>query len=154
MHRARGQYCCILDFLGKDDVLVVTRLDRLARSVQDGLKIIGILAEKSAHLKVLQQPIDTTTPEGRLFFTMTAGFSEFELGIRKARQAEGIALAKRRGVYKGRKPTVPRDRVLELRAQGMGPAAIARTLKVSESSVFRILGERNARLPDGDARNG
>ena len=89
-----------LNYLRDGDVLVITRLDRLARSVKHFSEVIETLSEKQVGFRCIQQPIDTTSSTGRLMMQMLAAFAEFELVIRKERQAEGIAKAKERGVYK------------------------------------------------------
>jgi len=124
----------------KGDCLVVTRLDRLARSTSDLLTISKILNEKDVNLVVLEQPINTTTPEGRLFFTLLAAFGEFETAIRAARQREGIdaALAKSDSPFKGRPATIKAENIERLNSTGLGPAAIARELNISRQSVYRV----------------
>ncbi len=129
----------VLDFLQEGDTLLVTRIDRLARSLMDLEGLVGVLKEKGVHLKATGQPIDTATPAGRAFLQMLGVFAEFETAIRRERQMEGIAKAKERGVYKGRKPSVPVERVREMRAEGVGPSAIAKELGIARSSVYKAL---------------
>jgi DNA invertase Pin-like site-specific DNA recombinase len=86
------------------DELVVTRIDRLARSIGDLQAIVRTLKERGASLKALQQPIDTSTAAGKCFLDMLGVFAEFETNLRRERQLEGIAKAKARGVYNGRRP--------------------------------------------------
>lgn len=137
----REQLQILLDFIQPGDVLIVTRLDRLARSISDLIEISRTIEQKGAALKVLHQNIETETPAGRLFFAIMGAIGQFETELRRERQLEGINRAKANGVYRGRKPTVPREKVLELKSSGMGPAEIARTLEIGESSVFRVLRE-------------
>lgn len=128
----------------KGDTLVVTRLDRLARSTRDLHNIVHTLTTKGVGLRVIEQAIDTTTPEGRMFFTMLSAVAEFETEIRKARQREGIDAALAKGPdspFKGRPATIDADKVNALRAQGKTPTAIAKTLGVARSSVYRYLKE-------------
>jgi len=128
--------------LRKHDCLVITRLDRLARSTRDLLKIADILDEKGVDLVCLEQPVNTTTPEGRLFFTLLGAFGEFETAIRAARQREGIDAALAKGAdspFKGRPATIDADRVKTLKANGMGATAIARELGITRQSVYRLL---------------
>lgn len=129
----------VLDFIRPGDTLMVTRIDRLARSVADLERIVGVLKDKSAHLKATEQPIDTSTPAGVAFLQMLGVFAQFETAIRRERQLEGIAKAKEAGVYKGRKPSVPVDEVRRLRAEGVNPTDIAKRLKIGRGSVYRAL---------------
>lgn len=135
----RQELKTLLDFIRFGDTLMVTRIDRLARSVADLEKIVGVLKERGAFLRATEQPIDTSTPAGVAFLQMLAVFAQFETAIRRERQMEGIAKAKQSGVYKGRKPSVPVDEVRRLRAEGVRPADIARRLKIGRGSVYRAL---------------
>ena len=137
--KGRTELRTLLDFLRDGDQLVVTRVDRLARSIGDLQDIVREVESKGASLRAIEQPVDTASAAGKAFLSMLGVFAEFETALRRERQMEGIAKAKAAGVYKGRKKTVPVERVRELRAQGMGPARIARTLGVSRSSVYRAL---------------
>src|SRR5258707_15321781 len=96
----------VLDFLRKGDVLMVTRIDRLARSIGDLQDIVRAIKAKGASLKATEQPIDTGTAAGKCFLDMLGVFAEFETNLRRERQLEGIAKAKAAGLYKRRKPTV------------------------------------------------
>jgi DNA invertase Pin-like site-specific DNA recombinase len=98
----RTELASVLDFLRPGDTLVVTRIDRLARSIADLADIVRQLEKKGVSLKATEQPIDTSTPAGRAFLQMLGVFAEFETAIRRERQMEGIAKAKKAGVYKGR----------------------------------------------------
>ncbi|MEH2510177.1 DNA invertase Pin-like site-specific DNA recombinase [Nitrobacteraceae bacterium AZCC 1564] len=129
----------VLDFLRAGDVLTVTRIDRLARSIGDLQDIVRAVRDKGASLKATEQPIDTSTAAGKAFLDMLGVFAEFETNLRKERQLEGIAKAKAEGVYKGRKPSIDVDKVRALKAEGMGPAAIAKVLKIGRASVYRAL---------------
>lgn len=135
----REELDTVLSFVRPGDTLMVTRIDRLARSVADLEGIVGRLREKGAHLRATEQPIDTSTPAGRMFFQMLGVFAEFETAIRKERQMEGIAKAKAAGVYKGRKPSVPVEAVRQLKAEGVNPAQIAKRLGIGRASVYRAL---------------
>ena len=130
----------VLTFLRPGDTLIVTRIDRLARSLLDLEGIVKELREKEVHLKALEQPVDTSTPAGKAFLQMLGVFAEFETALRRERQMEGIAKAKAAGVYKGRKPSVPADEIKQLHARGTKPAEIARQLGVGRTSVYRALG--------------
>lgn len=131
----------VLSVLGDGDALVVTRLDRLGRSMRDLANIAHEIEQAGAHLKVIEQSVDTSTAAGRAFYGMLAVFAAFETDVRRERQLEGIAMAKRQGVYKGGQPRLDRPRVMELSGQGLGPAAIARELGMARSSVYRLLEE-------------
>lgn len=135
----RDELRIILEFLRKDDVLMVTRIDRLARSIGDLQDIVRAIRTKGASLKATEQPIDTGTAAGKAFLDMLGVFAEFETNLRKERQLEGIAKAKADGVYKGRKPSVDTAQVRAMKAQGMGPSAIAKALKIGRASVYRAL---------------
>ena len=99
------------------------------------------IEQAGAHLKVIEQSVDTSSAAGRAFFGMLAVFAAFETDVRRERQLEGIAKAKRQGLYKGGKPRLDRQRVQELVAGGARPAAIARELGMARSSVYRLLRE-------------
>ena len=131
----------ILDYVRGGDELVITRIDRLARSVKDLQDIVGFLKEKGVSLRATEQPIDTTTAAGKCFLDMLGVFAEFETNLRKERQMEGIAKAKDRGVYKGRKPSIDVDNVRSLKEQGLGATAIAKELGIGRASVYRVLTE-------------
>lgn len=129
----------VLSFVRTGDTLMVTRIDRLARSVADLERIVAALRAKGAFLRATEQPIDTSTPAGVAFLQMLGVFAQFETAIRKERQMEGIARAKAAGVYKGRKPSVPVDEVRRLKAEGVKPTEIAKRLKIGRGSVYRAL---------------
>jgi len=135
----RAELQTILDFLRPGDVLMVTRIDRLARSIGDLQDIVRAVKAKGAALKATEQPIDTATAAGKCFLDMLGVFAEFETNLRKERQLEGIAKAKQAGVYKGRKRSVDIDAVRALKVEGVGPAAIAKRLGVARASVYRAL---------------
>lgn len=121
------------------DALMVTRLDRLARSVLDLHSIAAELQEKGVDLIVTEQSIDTTTPQGRLMFTMLGAIAAFENDLRRERQAEGIATAKAEGRYKGRPATLDTEGILAAHRAGDKPAEIARRFHVARSSVYRVI---------------
>src|ERR1700726_1646081 len=135
----REELRIVLDFLRKGDVLMVTRIDRLARSIGDLQDIVRTVKERGASLKATEQPIDTSTAAGKAFLDMLGVFAEFETNLRRERQLEGIADAKARGVYRGRKASIDSGKVKALKAEGMGPSAIAKTLKIGRASVYRAL---------------
>lgn len=129
----------LLDFARNGDTIVVTRIDRLARSVRDLQNIVHELKEKGVSLKATEQAVDTGTSAGKCFLDMLAVFAEFETNLRRERQMEGIAKAKSRGVYSGRKQTIDVERVQRLKAKGMGATAIAREMGIDRTSVYRVL---------------
>ena len=135
----REELRTVLDFLQAGDVLMVTRIDRLARSIGDLQDIVRAVRAKGASLKATEQPIDTGTAAGKCFLDMLGVFAEFETNLRRERQLEGIAKAKAEGVYKGRPALIDADRVRELRAQGLGATQIAKALKIGRASVYRVL---------------
>jgi DNA invertase Pin-like site-specific DNA recombinase len=137
--KGRDELATVLEFLRPGDTLVVTRLDRLARSLEDMLGIVRHLTEKGVSLKATEQQVDTSSATGRAFLQMLGVFAEFETAIRKERQLEGIAKAKAAGVYKGRKPSVPVEEVRRLHAEGASPTIIAKRLGIGRASVYRAL---------------
>src|ERR1700746_3335760 len=137
----RDELRTVLDFLRKGDVLMVTRIDRLARSIGDLQDIVRAVKAKGASLKATEQPIDTSTAAGKCFLDMLGVFAEFETNLRKERQLEGIAKAKARGVYRGRKATIDPTKIKQMKADGMGPSRIAKALKIGRASVYRALSE-------------
>jgi DNA invertase Pin-like site-specific DNA recombinase len=141
----RKQLELALQVLLAGDKLVVTRLDRLGRSLRDLANIAHEIETSGANLKVIDQSVDTATSAGRAFFGMLAVFAQFETDVRRERQAEGIHQAKKAGAYKGGKRRIDRQDVLKRLADGTGPAAVARALGVSRMSVYRISDERARR---------
>ena len=140
MTAGRQELKTIIEFIRPGDTLVVTRIDRLARSIGDLQDIVRTLRTKGAALRATEQPIDTTTAAGKCFLDMLGVFAEFETNLRKERQLEGIAKAKATGVYKGRPATIEAAQVRELKAQGIGASEIAKRLKIGRASVYRVLG--------------
>jgi DNA invertase Pin-like site-specific DNA recombinase len=135
----RTELATVLDFLRAGDTLMVTRIDRLARSVADLEKIAAMLKEKRAFLRATEQPVDTSSAAGTAFFQMLGVFAQFETALRRERQMEGIARAKSAGVYKGRRPSVDAAAVRSLRDQGLGGSEIAKKLGIGRASVYRAL---------------
>lgn len=135
----RKELAAILDFIREGDTLVVTRIDRLARSIGDLQTIIVQLSARGARLKATEQPIDTSTAAGKAFLDMLGVFAEFETNLRRERQMEGIAKAKAAGAYKGRKPSIDPGEIHRLHKQGSGPTEIARHLGIGRASVYRAL---------------
>src|SRR5438552_18436986 len=130
-----------LDFIREGDTLIVTKLDRLARSTQHLLDIADRVKAKKADLSILNLGADTSTATGKLIFTIIGAVGAFERELMLERQREGIAKAKAEGRYRGRKPTA-RAREAEvkaLKADGVRPVDIARRLGIGRASVYRIL---------------
>src|ERR1019366_5101129 len=113
------------------DVLMVTRIDRLARSIGDLQDIVRAVKAKGASLKATEQPIDTTSAAGKAFLDMHGVFAEFETNLRKERQSEGIAKAKAAGVYKGRPPSIDAAKVRDMKKK----AWVRRKLRKHSKSV-------------------
>lgn len=130
-----------LEFVREGDTFIVTRIDRLARSVADLEGIVAKVKAKGAFLKAVEQPIDTSSPAGVAFLQMLGVFAQFETAIRKERQMEGIAKAKANGRYKGRKPTVDVQTVRTMKAEGVRPVDIATKLGIARASVYRALAD-------------
>ena len=133
-----------LSYLREGDTLVITRLDRLARSTFHLTQIAHRLKEQGIGLQVLDQAIDTTTVTGKLLFDMLAAISEFETSIRKERQLEGINLAKSRGVQFGRKAKLNAEQVGEMKQQRKAGVLIKDLMAeygLSKASVYRLMSE-------------
>jgi len=132
-----------LEYLREGDTLLVTKLDRLARSTSDLYRIVSHLAEKGVEFKVIDDPaIDTSSRTGKLVMGILALIAEFENDIRRERQMDGIAKARDRGVRFGRKPLLLPEAVKEIRVLRVGGATvpqIMRRLKLSKASVYRAL---------------
>jgi len=137
----RTELQVLLDFVQPGDTLVVTRIDRLARSMKDLQDIVHELKQKGVVLRAIEQPVDTGNAAGKAFLDMLGVFAEFETNLRRERLLEGIKAAKDRGVYKGRKPSIDVVEVRRLRdEEELGPAAIARRLGIGRASVYPVLG--------------
>jgi DNA invertase Pin-like site-specific DNA recombinase len=137
----REELATLLQFLREGDTLVVTRIDRLARSLRDLQNIVHDLRKRGVTLKATEQPIDTSTAAGKCFLDMLGVFAEFETNLRRERQIEGIARAKINGIYagKGRPASIDAVRIREMKSQGFGPTAIDKTLGIGRESVYRVL---------------
>lgn len=136
----REQLQILLDFIREGDTLVVTKLDRLARSTIDMLTLITDLGNRGVKFVSLAEPwANTDTPAARLMLTVMSGVAEFERGRIKERQREGIERAKADGAFKGGKRRYDPETIRHKHAAGMGPAAIARELGCNEATVFRAL---------------
>ena len=137
--QGRRELAAILDFIREGDTLIVTRIDRLARSIADLQQIVVQLQARGAKLQATEQPIDTSTATGKAFLDMLGVFAEFETNLRRERQIEGIAKAKAAGKYKGRRPSIDPAAVQQLHARGAGATEIARKLGIGRASVYRAL---------------
>ncbi len=139
----RVQLALCVDYVRDGDTLVVTKLDRLARSTRDLLNILNTLEKKQVKLHVLDQQIDTSTPSGRLLVTMLGSIAEFENDLRKDRQADGIAHARKNGVKFGRKKALTDEQVQEMRqkrSEGLKIKELMTHYALSKASVYRALG--------------
>ncbi len=142
----RQQLEAALDYVREGDILVVTKLDRLARSVTDLLTIVGRLEAKKVALRVLAmsggQTLDTSTAIGKLMLSVIGAVGQFEREMMLERQRDGIAKAKREGRYKGRTPTARRQaaEIIRLKEEGVKPSEIAVRLGIGRASVYRVLG--------------
>ena len=137
----RSQLKAAMDFVREGDVLVVTKLDRLARSVADLLTIVHSLEKKNVSLRILNLGIDTSTPTGKLMLTMLGAIGQFEREIMLERQREGIAKAKAEGKFKGRKPLDQGvvEEVLKLCETRITRKEVAERLEIGEATVYRVL---------------
>ena len=138
----RAELHRMLDVLEDGDTVLVTRLDRLARSTRDLLNVLGTIADKGAAFRSLNDAwADTTTPHGRLMLTVLGGLAEFERDLIRARTSEGRERAKERGVRMGRRPKLTahqRREALARREKGEPITAIARSYNVSHSTISRL----------------
>lgn len=138
----REQLDLLLRMVQSGDGIVITRIDRLARSMRDLQNIVHELQQKQVSLKATEQPIDTSTAAGKAFLDMLGVFAEFETNLRRERQAEGIAKAKKAGKYLGRKPVITDDLIAKAKeklAAGVPKARIAVDLGVSRMTIHRAL---------------
>jgi DNA invertase Pin-like site-specific DNA recombinase len=137
----RPQLLAALEFVREGDVLLVTRLDRFARSSVDLHNMVKRLADKQVGFRCVEQGgIDTTTIHGELMLGVLGSVAQFETRLRAERQREGINAAKRRGAYKGAKARIDPHRVKQMLSEGMGPAEVARLLGCNRASVYRLAG--------------
>lgn len=134
----RTELGTLLQFLRAGDTLVVTRIDRLARSMRDLQNVVHDLDQRGVALKATEQPVDTRTPEGKAFLGMLGVFAQFETEIRRERQLEGVKKAKADGKFKGGKRRIDHDAVRRMYADGKRTADIARDLGIDRRSVYGI----------------
>lgn len=143
--KARPELDKVMDLLRSGDTLVITRLDRLGRSTKDLLAISSELEDKGVQLEVIEQNINTKTPEGRLFFTLVAAFAEFEHALMVARTKDGLAAARARGKVGGRKPKLSQSQKQQIRKlyeeRDLTVREIASLFSVTSPTVYRCLEE-------------
>lgn len=139
----REQLEIAIDHFREGDTLVVTKLDRLARSITDLCSIVERLDEKGVTLRVLAMNLDTSTATGKLMLNLMGSLAQFEREIMLERQREGIAKAKAEGKYKGRAPTAKAkaSEVIAAFNEGMNKSQIAKAVGIGRASVHRILAE-------------
>lgn len=136
----RDELATIMDFIQPNDEVVCVKLDRLGRSTRDVLNLVHELQAKGAALTILEPAFSTKDAAGSILVTVLGMVGELERDFIRSRQAAGIAAAKAKGdVYKGRKRSVPTDRIREMRASGANPTHIAQSLGISRMSVYRAL---------------
>ncbi|EHM2496177.1 recombinase family protein [Salmonella enterica subsp. enterica serovar Havana] len=144
-HQNRPELQRMMDKLRAGDVVIVTRLDRLARSTRDLLALVEQIHETGATFKSLSEPwADTTTPAGKMVMTIFAGVAEFERSLIAERTTAGIKEAKKRGKKPGPPAKLTPERratVLELLNSGKGASEVARIMDVHRSSIYRIIRE-------------
>lgn len=142
----RDELELVLSLLQPGDVLTVTRLDRLARSMRDLQNIVHTIRQRGASLRCTEQPVDMTTPAGTAFLNMLGVFAEFETALRAERQKEGIArsVALTPEKYKGRPKSVDREAVKAALLEGLTPTEISRKLGFARPHVYRIKKELEA----------
>jgi DNA invertase Pin-like site-specific DNA recombinase len=140
---SRPELDLLREILREGDTVYITRIDRLGRSVRDLLEIVSDFETKGVNLKVLEQNIDTTSSEGRLFFHMVAAFAEFEHSIMVSRTKDGLAAARARGRVGGRKAKLTDAQISKLRAlynqKNLTVLEIAQMFQVSRPTVYRAL---------------
>jgi len=139
-----------MDYIRENDTLIVTRIDRLTRSILDLQTLLIDLKKRNIQLKALEQPIDTADANGKFFLDMLGVFAEFETNLRRERQLEGIARAKQNNIYKGRKPTAQAKSadVIELIQKGYTRQAVAEKLGIGIASIYRILKKHKENHPE------
>jgi len=143
--KGREQLDALLKIISKGDTIIVTRIDRLARSLRDLQNIVHDLKAQGVALKATEQPIDTGTAAGKAFMDMLGVFAEFENNLRRDRQMEGIQKAKAEGRYNGRPRSIgpdQRNKIILLKKEGVGATEIGKRMGISRRHVYRILEEQ------------
>ena len=145
--RDRPELSKALDLLRQGDTLVITRLDRLGRSARDLLEIVMSLEERGVEFEVIEQRIDTKTPEGKLFFTIISGFAEFEREIMRSRTMDGLAAARARGRLGGRPSKFTpkqKNQIVRLYNDGMHVAEIMEVFDAARPTIYKVINEQKA----------
>ena len=134
----------LLNYVREGDTVVVTKIDRIARSVKHLLEIKETLFARGVHLNILNMGLDTSTNQGKLMFTVIGAVAEFERDLLLERQREGIEKAKQKGKYKGRKPTAraKADQIMKMLDNGYKKTQIAEELNIGLASVYRIIADQ------------
>lgn len=147
--KGRHELETLLQFMRRGDVLMVTRLDRLARSLCDLSNIVDVLTQRGCSLRCIEQPVDTTTASGRAFLQMLGVFAEFETGIRKERQMEGIAKAKAKGVYRGSLVDMSKyNLAFSLKNQGLGITEISKKTGYNRTYLYKLFAKGQVSIPE------
>ncbi len=131
----------MMAFVREGDTIIVSRLDRFARSLSDLFQMLDQLSKKGVSFQCVHQSIDTSSSTGKFTLAILGAVAEFENDIRKERQRAGIERAKANGVYKGRKAIIDPQKVKELADAGMKASEIAKTLGCHRQSIYRLLAE-------------
>ena len=146
--RNRPALDAMIDYVREGDEIRVWSIDRLARDLRDLQEIIQTVIAKGASITFLSERLtfsgNSDDPFAKLQLQMMGAFAEFERSIIKKRQAEGIAKAKERGVYKGRKPTIDVAAIARLKEEGLGATEIAKKLGIGRASVYRVMNSKAA----------
>ena len=138
----------LIDFAREGDEVVVWSIDRIARDLRDLQTIIQTLTDKKASITFLSEKLtfsaSSNDPFAKLQLHLMGAFAEFERSIIRKRQAEGIAKAKAKGIYKGRKATIDASNIVSMKERGIGASQIAREMGISRVSVYRVLKSKGA----------
>jgi DNA invertase Pin-like site-specific DNA recombinase len=142
----RPQLAAALDYVRDGDVLIVHSMDRLARNTEDLLRIVRELTAKQVSVEFVKERLtfngQSDDPMAHLMMTMLGGFAQFERSLIRERQREGIAIAKEKGVYKGRKPSLTADKIEVLKARaaaGEKKAVLAREFGISRETLYQYI---------------
>ena len=141
----RPQLQALLEFVREGDVVLVHSMDRLARNLDDLRLLVKTLTNKGIHIQFIQENIVFTgedSPMSQLLLSVMGAFAEFERALIKERQREGIALAKKRGVYKGRKQALDREQILQLKERikaGEAKSTVAKEFGICRATLYQYL---------------